>query len=153
MDEEFLFAGVAKIGAMAHTFRNLVACRPQEYFVLRPCATYSNVKNGRPPFQIKDGTFVEWLKVTKAQCPVILRHVLNFFRPWVSFDGNRNQPEPKSRLQPLLRGHAAVYLTASQVTARMTIGAALTKLMKYAKVFTSEKVGGGMVEFVDPVIY
>jgi hypothetical protein len=35
----------------------------------------------------------------------------------------------------------------------MTIGAALTKLMKYAKVFTSEKVGGGMVEFVDPVIY
>ena len=35
----------------------------------------------------------------------------------------------------------------------MTIGAALTKLMKYAKVFGSEKVGGEMTAFVDPLIH
>jgi hypothetical protein len=34
----------------------------------------------------------------------------------------------------------------------MTIGAALTKLGKYAKVFGSEKVGGYMAAFVDRVI-
>jgi hypothetical protein len=35
----------------------------------------------------------------------------------------------------------------------MTIGAAMMKLMKYAKVFASEGVGKHMVKFVDPVIY
>jgi hypothetical protein len=35
----------------------------------------------------------------------------------------------------------------------MTIGAALAKLMKYAKAFASEGVGRYMVKFVDPVIY
>ena len=57
MDEEILFAGVAKISEMANTFRNLVACHPQEYFVLRPCATHPNVANGGPPFQINGETF------------------------------------------------------------------------------------------------
>jgi hypothetical protein len=142
MDEEILFAGVAKIGTMANTFRSLVAGNSQEYFILRPCAIYPEVTNGGPSFQIDDRTLTEWLKVTKLQCPVILRHLLNFFRQWVTFDGNRTQLEPKSRIQPLLRGHAVVYLTASQTTARMTISAALTKLRKYAKVFGSEKVGG-----------
>jgi hypothetical protein len=111
------------------------------------------VTNGGPPFQIDSQAFAEWLKVTKSHCPVILRHLMNFLQQWVIFDPSRTQPAPKTRIQPFLRIHAAAYLTASPTTARMTIGAALTKLMKYAKVFGSEKVGGEMTAFVDPLIH
>jgi hypothetical protein len=78
---------------------------------------------------------------------------MNFFQQWVTFDWSRTQPVSKNRIQPLLRIRAVVYLTASPTTSRMTISAALTKLMKYAKVFGSEKVGIEMATFVDPVIH
>ena len=77
---------------------------------------------------------------------------MNFFQQWVTF-GSRKQPVSKNRIQPLLRIHAVAYLTASPTTARMTISTALTKLMKYAKVFGSEKVGTEMATFVDLVIH
>jgi hypothetical protein len=153
LSEEILYANVAKIGAMANAFEGQIAQNPQEYWVLQPNLVYQDVSNGGPPFQIQDSVFAIWLQNTKTQCPVILRHILNFFRQWVCFDPSRNQPVSKAQLQPLLRSHAATYLLASPTTARMTIGAALVKLMKYAKVFASEGVGKHMAKFVDPVIY
>jgi hypothetical protein len=153
LNEEILYAGVGKIGEMANAFEGQIVQNPQEYWVLQPDLVYQDVSNGGPPFQIQDSVFARWLQNTKTQCPVILRHILNFFRQWVCFDPNRNQPVPKDQLQPFLRNHAATYLLASPTTARMTIGAALAKLMKYAKVFASEGVGKHMVKFVDFVIY
>jgi hypothetical protein len=141
LNEEILYAGVGKIGEMATAFEGQIAQNPQEYWVLQPDLVYQDVSNGGPPFQIQDSVFAIWLQNTKTQCPVILRHILNFFRQWVCFDPSRNQPVSKAQLQPLLRSHAATYLLASPTTARMTIGAALVKLMKYAKVFASEGVG------------
>jgi hypothetical protein len=153
MGEEILYASVGKIGELARAFEGQVARNPQEYWILQPNLVYSNVANGVPPFQIDDSVLARWLHNTKTQCPIILRHLLNFLRQYVCFDPNRNQPVPKEIVQPLLRSHAATYLLASQTTARMTIGAALAKLMKYAKVFASEGVGKHMAKFVDPVIY
>jgi hypothetical protein len=114
---------------------------------------YPNVANGVPPFQIHDSVFTRWLQNTKTQCPVILRHSLNFSRQYVCFDPSRNQPVPKEIVQPLLRSHAATYLLASQTTARMTIGAALAKLMKYAEVIASDEVVEHMTKSVDSAIY
>jgi len=68
--------------------------------------TYQNVANGGPPFQIDGSVLTQWLQCTRTQCPVILRHVLNFFQSWVCFDPNRSQPVSKEQLQPLLRSHA-----------------------------------------------
>ena len=62
-------------------------------------------------------------------------------------------PVPKSHIQPLLRIHAAAYLTASPTTSETTISTALQNLVKYAKVFGSEEVTTEMVAFVDPVIH
>jgi hypothetical protein len=153
LNEEILYAGVGKIGEMATAFAGQVAQNPQEYWVLQPDFVYQDVSNGGPPFQIQDSVFARWLQNTKTQCPVILRHILNFFRQWVYFDPSRSQPVSKEQLQPFLRNHAAIYLLASPTTARITIGAALAKLIKYAKVFASEGVGKHMVKFVDFVIY
>jgi hypothetical protein len=86
LNEEILYAGAAKIGAMASAFEGQVAQNPQEYWVLQPNLVYQNVPNGGPPFQIHDSVFTKWLQNTRTQCPVILRHVLNFFRQWVCFD-------------------------------------------------------------------
>ena len=141
VDEEILFASITKIDEMATNFRNLVTRQPRDYFVLRPCATYPSVTNGGPPFQIGGEVFDKWLMVTRTKCPLVLRHVMNFFRPWVGLDRTGDQPESKEVLQPRLRAHAAAYLTASQTTARMTISTAMIKLCKYAKVIASEKVG------------
>jgi len=95
LDEEILFAGVAKIGTMANAFERQVKNNPQEYCVLQPCVTYQNVANGGPPFQIDGRVLTKWLQCTRTQCPVILRHVLNFFQSWVCFDPNRSQPVSK----------------------------------------------------------
>ena len=127
VDEEILFTSVAKIGEMSATFKKLARDQPQDYFVLRPHAVHLNVTNGGPSFHFDDKTFDKWLVNTRSKCPLLLRHIMNFFRPLVG--SNRGgPPEPKEVLQPRLRAHAAAYLTASQVTAHMTINSAVTKL-------------------------
>ena len=100
MDEEILFASVAKIGAMANTFRNQVVCYPQDYFVLRPCVTYPNVANGGPPFQIDGETFAKWLQNTKTVSCHFATHI-EFLQTvgelrWESKPTRAEEPTPAS---------------------------------------------------------
>jgi hypothetical protein len=137
---------------MASAFRELGTQDPQRYFQVQHCATFDDVKNGGPPFQIDGNLFANWYEETMTRCPVMLRHLMSFLQSKVAYD-DRTSPIPKNPIQPYLRIHAAAFLTVSPATSRMTIATALQKLLKYAKIFGSEAVTNEMVSFVDPLIY
>ena len=123
---------------MAGDYRELGKQEPGRYFQLRYCATFDDVKNGGPPFQIDGDLFAKWYKETATRCPVMLRHLMAFLQPRVAYDKDRTSPVPKSEIQPYLRNHAAAFLTVSPATSQMTISTALQNLLKYAKIFGSE---------------
>jgi hypothetical protein len=96
--------------------------------------------------------FAIWSNGAKAYCPIMLQHMMDFLQPRVEFNENRRQPMSKNELQPHLRLHISAFLTASPVTSKMVIEAALKRLMRYAKVFGSESMLEQLAIFADPVI-
>jgi hypothetical protein len=153
IDERILFADFSRIRKMAGDYRELVKQQPERYVQLRHCATFDDVKNGGPPFQIDGDLYATWYQETSTRCPVMLRYLMAFFQQRVAYNKDRTSPVPRSDIQPHLRNCAAAFLTASPAIAQMTISMALQKLLKYAKVLGSERVTEEIVAFVDPLIY
>jgi hypothetical protein len=66
LQDEILYANVAKIVTMANDFEGQVIQNPQGCWVLQPDMVYHNVLKGGPPFRIQESEFVRWLQNTRT---------------------------------------------------------------------------------------
>ena len=74
IDESILCADFSRIRKMAGEYRELGKQEPERYFQLRYCATFDDVKNGGPPFQIDGDTYTKgtkkWRHAVRSCCDI-----------------------------------------------------------------------------------
>ena len=97
VDESVLFADFSRIREMAGDYREWAKHKPDRYVQLRPCATFDDVKNGGPPFQIDGDLYARWCQETATRCPVMVRCLMAFFQERVAY--HKDQTSPSQRVK------------------------------------------------------